>query len=103
MRETAILLWFTIGVAVVFDFTNGFHDTASAIATPISTGALSPRAAVALSAVFNLIGAVITVARFQAKVPNPIASTVPIEPRARGVSVGQLAAIAWHPITAHRG
>src|SRR5439155_601116 len=66
MRETAILLWFTIAVAVVFDFTNGFHDTANAIATSISTRALSPRAAVGLSAVFNLVGAVVTVACFQA-------------------------------------
>jgi len=37
MRETAILLWVTIGVAIVFDFTNGFHDTANAIATSVST------------------------------------------------------------------
>jgi len=64
----------------LFDFTNGFHDTANAIATSISTRALSPHAAVGLSAVFNLVGAVITVAFFQAKVSNTIASTLAIKP-----------------------
>src|SRR5207237_6739591 len=76
MTETAVLLWVTIGIAVAFDFTNGFHDTANAIATSISTRALAPQAAVALSAAFNLIGAVVTVAFFQAKVSNTIASTL---------------------------
>src|SRR5437899_2016368 len=103
MRETAILLWFTIGVAVVFDFTNGFHDTANAIATSISTRALSPRAAVALSAVFNLIGAVITVAFFQAKVSNTIASTLAIKPGLVVVMAALFGAIAWNLITWYRG
>src|SRR5438045_1760875 len=58
MHETAILLWVTIAVAVVFDFTNGFHDTANAIATSISTRALTPHVAVALSAAVNLVVAV---------------------------------------------
>src|SRR6202161_3706560 len=40
-----------------FDFTNGFHDTANAMATSIATGALSPRVAVAISGVLNLVGA----------------------------------------------
>ena len=44
-------------VALVFDFTNGFHDAANAIATSISTRALTPRAALALAAVMNLLGA----------------------------------------------
>src|SRR5437763_1731662 len=103
MRETAILLWFTIAVAVVFDFTNGFHDTANAIATSISTRALSPRAAVGLSAVFNLIGAVITVAFFQAKVSNTIASTLAIKPGLVVVMAALLGAIAWNLITWYRG
>src|SRR3989475_3919803 len=103
MRETAVLLWFTIAVAVVFDFTNGFHDTANAIATSISTRALSPRAAVGLSAVFNLIGAVITVAFFQAKVSNTIASTLAIKPGLVVVMAALLGAIAWNLITWYRG
>ena len=80
MSATAVLLWVTIGIAVAFDFTNGFHDTANAIATSISTRALSPQAAVVLSAVFNLVGAVVTVAFFQAKVSN----TTEPPPRSRG-------------------
>jgi len=46
-----------IVVALVFDFTNGFHDAANAIATSISTRALTPRAALAMAAVMNLLGA----------------------------------------------
>src|SRR5947208_1776356 len=103
MHETAILLWITIGVAVVFDFTNGFHDTANAIATSISTRALSPRAAVGLAAVFNLVGAVITVAFFQAKVSNTIASTLAIKPGLVVVMAALLGAISWNLITWYRG
>lgn len=46
-----------IALALFFDFTNGFHDTANAMATPIATGALRPKVAVAIAAVLNLIGA----------------------------------------------
>src|SRR5215217_526496 len=44
-------------VALIFDFTNGFHDSANAMAGPIATGALKPRTAVILAAVLNLVGA----------------------------------------------
>ena len=44
-------------IALVFDFTNGFHDTANAMATSVATGALKPRTAVLLSGVLNLVGA----------------------------------------------
>src|SRR5690606_11310983 len=46
-----------IVLALFFDFTNGFHDTANAMATPIATGALKPKVAVLLAAILNLIGA----------------------------------------------
>jgi PiT family inorganic phosphate transporter len=46
-----------IVIALVFDFTNGFHDTANAMATSVATGALKPRTAVLISAVLNLVGA----------------------------------------------
>ena len=103
MRETAILLWVTIGIAIIFDFTNGFHDTANAIATSISTRAMSPQAAVGLAAVFNLIGAVVTVAFFQAKVSNTIASTLAIKPGMVVVMAALLGAIAWNLITWYLG
>ncbi|MCS0498013.1 inorganic phosphate transporter [Protaetiibacter mangrovi] len=55
--DPLILVALVIALALFFDFTNGFHDTANAMATPIATGALGPKTAVALAAVLNLIGA----------------------------------------------
>jgi inorganic phosphate transporter, PiT family len=52
-----IVLALVIITGLSFDFTNGFHDTANAMATSIATRALSPRIAVALSATLNLVGA----------------------------------------------
>jgi len=52
-----ILLATIIAVALLFDYTNGFHDTANAIATSVSTRALSPRLAVVMAATLNLLGA----------------------------------------------
>jgi len=46
-----------LGLAVLFDYINGFHDTANAIATSVSTRALSPRVAIAMSATANFVGA----------------------------------------------
>jgi inorganic phosphate transporter, PiT family len=57
-----VLLVLVVVTALGFDFTNGFHDTANAMATSIATRALRPRAAVALSAVLNLIGAFLSLA-----------------------------------------
>jgi PiT family inorganic phosphate transporter len=57
-----VLLFIVVAVALGFDFTNGFHDTANAVATSVSTRALSPRMAVAMSAVLNLAGAFVTTA-----------------------------------------
>jgi inorganic phosphate transporter, PiT family len=57
-----ILLVIVVLVALGFDFTNGFHDTANAVATSVSTRALSPRLAVAVAAVANLAGAFVTTA-----------------------------------------
>ena len=57
-----ILLVAVILVALGFDFTNGFHDTANAIATSVSTRALSPRQAVSMAAIANLAGAFVTTA-----------------------------------------
>jgi PiT family inorganic phosphate transporter len=56
------LLVITVVVALVFDFTNGFHDTANSVATSISTRALSPRLAVLIAAIANLAGAFATTA-----------------------------------------
>ena len=52
-----LIVALVIALALFFDFTNGFHDTANAMATPIATGALRPKVAVALAAILNLVGA----------------------------------------------
>ncbi|WP_159499918.1 inorganic phosphate transporter [Microbacterium sp. 18062] len=57
METAALIVVLVIGLALFFDFTNGFHDTANAMATPIATGALKPKVAVLLAAVLNLVGA----------------------------------------------
>jgi PiT family inorganic phosphate transporter len=57
MPEPVLLLAVIVVVALVFDFTNGAHDSANAIATVVSTKVLSPRTAVMMAAVLNLIGA----------------------------------------------
>lgn len=57
-----VLLILIIVVALFFDFTNGFHDTANAMATSIATGALKPKVAVALAGILNLVGAFLSVA-----------------------------------------
>ena len=56
-----LILVLTIVTALAFDFTNGFHDTANAMAASISTGALKPKVAVGLSAILNLVGAFLSV------------------------------------------
>ncbi len=55
-----VLLIAIVTLALVFDYTNGFHDSANAIATSVSTRALSPRIAVLMAAGFNLLGALIS-------------------------------------------
>ncbi|MCC2033790.1 inorganic phosphate transporter [Microbacterium allomyrinae] len=57
MEAATLIIVLVIALALFFDFTNGFHDTANAMATPIATGALKPKTAVLLAAVLNLVGA----------------------------------------------
>src|SRR4051795_6292637 len=57
MDGNTVLLVTVVATALAFDFTNGFHDTANAMATSISTGALRPKVAVGVAAVLNFLGA----------------------------------------------
>jgi PiT family inorganic phosphate transporter len=87
-------------VALFFDFTNGFHDTANSIATSVSTRALSPRAAVASAAVLNVAGAFVSleVAATVAKgIVNADAITLDV------VLAGLVGAITWNLITWYLG
>jgi inorganic phosphate transporter, PiT family len=90
------LLVVTIVVALVFDFTNGFHDTANAVATSISTRALSPRLAVGIAAIANLAGAFATTAVAKT-VGKGIIDTGLANPRT--VLAAVAGAIVWNLIT----
>jgi PiT family inorganic phosphate transporter len=61
VSSALLILILVIVTALVFDFTNGFHDTGNAMATSIATGALRPKVAVAISSVLNLVGAFLSV------------------------------------------
>ncbi|HEV2124662.1 MAG TPA: inorganic phosphate transporter, partial [Chloroflexota bacterium] len=91
-----LLLVLTIAVALFFDFTNGFHDTANAIGTTIGTRALPPRVAVGLSAVLNLVGAIVTTQLLHAEVANTVGSLVAPE---GGVAMSMLIAVLFGAIT----
>jgi phosphate/sulfate permease len=91
-----LLLVLTIAVALVFDFTNGFHDTANAIGTAVGTRAMTPRVAVAFSAVLNLVGAVVTTQLLHAEVANTVGSLVAPE---GGVALSMLVAVLFGAIT----
>jgi len=61
VTQATVILALVVITALGFDFTNGFHDTANAMATSIATKALRPRVAVALSGTLNLVGAFLSV------------------------------------------
>lgn len=89
-----------IGLALFFDFTNGFHDTANAMATPIATGALKPKTAVLLAAILNLIGAFLSteVAKtISAGIINEGPGGVLITPEM--IFAGLMGAIVWNLVT----
>src|SRR3954467_5645527 len=56
-----VIVALVVVAALTFDFTNGFHDTANAMATTIPTGALNPRIAVGIAAILNFAGACISI------------------------------------------
>jgi PiT family inorganic phosphate transporter len=91
-----LLLVLTIAVALLFDFTNGFHDTANAIGTAVGTRAMTPRIAVAFSAVLNLVGAIVTTQFLHAEVANTVGSLVA---PSGGVALSMLVAVLFGAIT----
>ncbi|MFD5092766.1 anion permease [Amycolatopsis thailandensis] len=92
------LVFAVIAIALAFDYTNGFHDAANAIATSVSTRALTPRVALCLAAVMNLAGALVSEG-----VAGTIGSgiiTPPDSPRGMAmVLAGLLGAIIWNLAT----
>lgn len=95
-----VILAIVIATALVFDFTNGFHDTANVVATAISTRAIAPKPAVAMAAVLNFVGAFISL-----KVATTIAKGF-VDTEAITTTVvfaGLVGAIAWNVITWYFG
>jgi PiT family inorganic phosphate transporter len=95
---TLVLVVLVVVIALVFDYTNGFHDAANAIATSVSTRALTPRTALILAAVMNLIGALLGTG-----VAQTIGSGIIDAPTGPAglvvVLAGLLGAIVWNLIT----
>ncbi|SDH26127.1 inorganic phosphate transporter, PiT family [Leifsonia sp. 98AMF] len=98
--DLTLIVVLVIALALFFDFTNGFHDTANAMATPIATGAMRPKVAVALAAVLNLIGAFLST-----EVAKTISGGI-IKEGEGGVQItpvlifaGLVGAIVWNMIT----
>ncbi|WP_328832271.1 inorganic phosphate transporter [Streptomyces sp. NBC_00252] len=96
MENFSLILAIVVITALAFDFTNGFHDTANAMATTISTGALKPKVAVAMSATLNLVGAFLSV-----EVANTISKGLVDESgiRPEVIFAALVGAILWNLVT----
>jgi PiT family inorganic phosphate transporter len=97
---TTGLIIVVVVTALAFDFTNGFHDTANAMATSIATGALKPRIAVLVSAVLNLVGAFLSIS-VAATIASGVVDAKVVTPQV--VFAGLVGAIAWNLITWYFG
>jgi PiT family inorganic phosphate transporter len=95
-----VVLWIVVATALAFDFTNGFHDTANAVATSISTRAMKPRVAVSLAAVLNFVGAFLSL-EVAATVASGIVDANAVTPPV--VFAGLVGAIAWNLLTWYFG
>lgn len=101
--NTILLITILIVVfAVVFDFINGFHDTANAIATSVSTKALTPRRAIILASVMNFAGAM-TFTGVAKTITKDIVDPFALENGSAVILAALLAAIAWNLITWYFG
>src|SRR3954452_19643054 len=99
---TLIGLVVIILVALAFDYTNGFHDAANAIAVAVSTKALTPKAALGLAAVANLAGAFIST-KFAATVGQVIIDTPSGSSGLQLVFAALIGAITWNLVTWYFG
>jgi PiT family inorganic phosphate transporter len=100
LHHTPLFLMLIIGIGLAFDFTNGFHDTANAVATVIATRVLPPRVAILMSAILNFCGAFVSV-----KVANTIAKGL-VESHAATQEVilaALVGAIVWNLATWYLG
>jgi PiT family inorganic phosphate transporter len=96
MSAGDVIVVLVVAAALSFDFTNGFHDTANAMATTIATGALPPRVAVTIAAILNFVGAFISL-KVAATVAGGIVDAGAITPTV--VFGGLIGAISWNLAT----
>jgi inorganic phosphate transporter, PiT family len=97
-NELTLLLLVVLGLAVLFDYINGFHDTANAIATSVSTRALRPEHAILMSATANFVGALTGTAVAQT-ISKGLADTPSGAPGQTIVAAALVGAIIWNLIT----
>ncbi|MGZ4572796.1 MAG: anion permease [Blastococcus sp.] len=94
--DVTLIVVVVVVTALAFDFTNGFHDTANAMATSISTGAFRPRTAVAVAAVLNLTGAFLSV-KVAKTISGGLVDEKLINPTV--IFAGLVGAILWNLVT----
>lgn len=95
---TLVVVVLVIVTALTFDFTNGFHDTANAMATSIATGALKPKTAVIAAGTLNLIGAFLST-EVAKTISGGIINEQQVTISAAFIFAGLIAAIIWNLIT----
>jgi PiT family inorganic phosphate transporter len=98
--EADLVLWLVVITALAFAFTNGFHDTANAVATSVSTHAMTPRTAVAMAAVLNFVGAFLSL-EVAATIAENVVDAGLVTPAT--VFSGLVGAIAWNLATWYYG
>ncbi|MEE0169815.1 MAG: inorganic phosphate transporter [Eggerthellaceae bacterium] len=95
---TLVVVVLVIAVALTFDFTNGFHDTANAMATSIATGALKPKTAVIAAGTLNLIGAFLST-EVAKTISGGIINEQQVTIGAEFIFAGLVGAILWNLMT----
>ena len=102
MNTVLFLTILVVACALIFDFINGFHDTANAIATSVSTRALKPRTAIMMAATMNFIGA-LTFTGVAQTISKDIVDPFTLENGSLVILAALISAIAWNLITWYYG
>ncbi len=95
---TIVVVVMVIATALIFDFTNGFHDTANAMATSIATGALKPKTAVLAAGTLNLVGAFLST-EVAKTISGGIINEDAVTIGAEFIFAGLVGAIIWNLLT----
>ena len=101
MLESHYLVWLVVFLAIAFDYINGFHDTANAIATSVSTRAIEPKKAIMMTAALNFFGAMVSTG-----VAKTIGGDIVMSPSLINsgiISAALIGAIAWNLLTWYWG